>query len=199
MIKQFDTIEIMEGYISSKIHGAFSIMDMYVLSDYVKRLQAGDQYVEIGVDFGKSAATAVFQAPDGVTFMWIDIVDRQKPDGYPNLLSRAEFFASEGLNSVGTFIRDDANHVAQSWNKKVSMMFIDGDHTEHGCSNDIVNWFPHMKSGGYMLFHDYDQATSPGVVQAVNGLVRDSGLFDDFFIGRERFAMATSIVGARKI
>jgi predicted O-methyltransferase YrrM len=198
MIKKFDLIGDMEAYISSKIHGAFSSMDMVVLTDYVKKLQSEEIYLEIGVDYGKSAATAVFQAPEGVKFYFIDIVDREAHIDYPELLSRKQFFETEGLDTVGNFIQADANDIAKTWDKgKIALIFIDGNHSYEGCKADILSWLPHLKPGGAMLFHDYD-ISSPGVIQAVDELIKNSDQFQDFFVGKEKYQMATSIVGATK-
>jgi len=194
----------MEAYISSKIHGAFSSMDMVVLTDYVKKLKRGEIYLEVGVDYGKSAATAVFQAPEGVKFYFIDIVDREVRSDYPDLLSRKKFFETEGFNTVGNFIQADANYIAKIWSlhprgatEELSLIFIDGDHTYEGCKANIESWVPFLKSGGDMLFHDYD-ISSPGVIQAVDELVKNSDQFQDFFVGKDKYDMATSIVGATK-
>jgi beta-1,4-mannosyl-glycoprotein beta-1,4-N-acetylglucosaminyltransferase len=34
------------------------------------------------------------------------------------------------------------------------MIFIDGDHTQEGVGLDYINFFPMLKRGGYMVFHD---------------------------------------------
>ena len=111
-----------------------------------------------------------------------------------------EFFSQEGLNTVGEFILGDANEVAKTWDKgELGLIFIDGDHSYEGCKKDIESWLPFLKQGGYMLFHDYDLPTSPGVVRAVDELVKNSNKFIDFFVGKEIYQMATSIVGGKKI
>lgn len=48
--------------------------------------------------------------------------------------------------------------------------FIDGDHTLQGVESDIRAWAPILKVGRMMLFNDYQPATWPGVVKAVDAL-----------------------------
>ena len=38
---------------------------------------------------------------------------------------------------------------------KISVIFIDGDHTTHGCLLDVLKYSQKMIKGGIMLFHDY--------------------------------------------
>ena len=201
MLKQFPSLEAMEGYINSKIQGSFSVWDMTVLGMYTKKLQAGDQYLEIGVQFGKSSASAVFQSPEGVKFYFCDILDQPRlAPPFQNLLSRAEFFETEGLNTVGTYILGDSPEVAKTWDKgELAMIFIDGDHSYNAVKADILAWTPFLKHGGWILFHDYDIFTSPAVQEAVNELIRDSGEYKDFFYAQKDYNLRSSIAGAMKI
>src|SRR3990170_1942455 len=111
MLKKFDTVPEIELFLNPLINGDFSGDDILVLGDYVKKLKSGDFYLEIGTKYGKSLASAIFQASEGV-------------------------------------------------------------------KADIEGWLPHLKSGGFMLFHDY----FAGVQLAVDELVKDSDKFKDFFI-----------------
>lgn len=38
--------------------------------------------------------------------------------------------------------------------KSYDFLFIDGDHTREGCSNDLTNWFDGLSVGGHVLLHD---------------------------------------------
>lgn len=57
------------------------------------------------------------------------------------------------------------------------MIFIDAMHTYAACKQDIELWWPRLKPGGIMAFHDYGHTLNkdgsvaggfPGVTQAVN-------------------------------
>jgi predicted O-methyltransferase YrrM len=201
MLKTFPTHQVMDEYISSKIQGSFSIWDMMAQQLFVSRLKPGSQYLEIGTQFGKSSATAVFQSPEGVKFYFCDIMDQPKlGPPFEHLLSRAEFFEQEGLNTVGTYILGDSKEVAKTWkNGMLDMIFIDGDHSYPAVKADILSWSPFLKSGGFITFHDYDIFTSPAVQDAVNELVRDSGLYKDFFYAQKDKGWRSSYAGATKI
>ena len=38
--------------------------------------------------------------------------------------------------------------------KSLDFVFIDADHTEHACYNDIYNWRPKIRDGGMISGHD---------------------------------------------
>lgn len=61
---------------------------------------------------------------------------------------------------------------------KIDLLFIDGDHSIEGCRFDYDNYSPKIKSGGFLLFHDYRVGRNDlGPVWVVNNLVLKSGKF----------------------
>ena len=130
--------------------GAFSTFDAEVLVPEVEKLEAGDVYLEVGVDKGKSLSIMSMVAKDGVSIQGVDLRENPKVPGT-------------------VFFQGDSVEMANKWGKdgaKISVLFIDGDHSYEGCKRDIDAWYPHMKKDGVILFHDHDES-SPGVMQAV--------------------------------
>lgn len=201
MLKVFKTITDLDNFINLRIPGDFSGDDMLILADHVKKLKPTDSYLEIGVQYGKSAACAIFSAVEGVRIYLCDIEDSPRVlkfhNGLPRL-SRQYYFESEELDTKSTFILGDSKEVAKTWDKEeLSLIFIDGDHSYEEVKADIESWYPHLKKGGVMLFHDYGTG---GVGIAVDELIKDSGRFKDFFIGMDKYNIySSSIVGAIKI
>jgi len=56
---------------------------------------------------------------------------------------------------------------ASVWSRKLSLIFLDGDHRYEAVKADIAAWMPHVAPGGILCGHDYS-SQFPGVVQAVN-------------------------------
>ena len=50
--------------------------------------------------------------------------------------------------------------------ESVDLVYVDADHSYEGVKNDILAWWPKLKSGGYFAFHDYEMEAY-GVKQAV--------------------------------
>lgn len=60
-------------------------------------------------------------------------------------------------------------------NESLDFVFIDGDHSYNGVTNDIIDWLPKLKNTGIIAGHDYNKDLySHNVIKAV----------DDFF-GKE--------------
>lgn len=62
----------------------------------------------------------------------------------------------------------------------LDIVFIDGDHTYEGCRADILAWRSKVRPGGWLTGHDYRWDAFPGVRQAVDELVPDPQIADDF-------------------
>ena len=52
--------------------------------------------------------------------------------------------------------------------ESLDFIFIDADHSYEGVCKDIDAWMPKVKPGGYVFFHDYENAnTYTGVKEAI--------------------------------
>lgn len=78
------------------------------------------------------------------------------------------------------FIRDDTDRAAeQVENESLDFVFIDADHSEEGVTNDIKNWGPKVKLGGFIIGHDYHSGGWPSVVNAVNKTLGSENITTD--------------------
>lgn len=76
-----------------------------------------------------------------------------------------------------TLVRDFSVEAAVKYGgPKIGLLHIDADHTAAGVASDFGAWRRHLAPGAYVCFDDYDEATFPGVVNAVDGLVRNGKL-----------------------
>jgi len=58
--------------------------------------------------------------------------------------------------------------------RSLMLAYIDADHTYQGVLFDSLSWLPKVVPGGYMAFHDYENANY-GVKEAVNEFCRQNG------------------------
>lgn len=163
--------------------GDFSNLDVSAIWDDVKALKKGSVVVEIGVRFGCSLTAIALLAEDGVQITGVDIED---PKG------RKEYWERAGLDKVVKFICSESVEVAKSWNTPIDFLHIDGNHFYNGVKSDIDAWFPHMRKGGVMVFHDFDES-SPGVMHAVTEFVDTRGKELKQFIQMKKIIPGTSI------
>ncbi len=61
---------------------------------------------------------------------------------------------TSGLEDVVVPIAASSTVVARNWATPLSLVFIDGGHAYDTVMTDYELWHPHVKPGGYLLFHD---------------------------------------------
>jgi hypothetical protein len=147
--------------------GQFSEFDVKAILPYLKELKDKDIYLEVGVDRGRSLYVARKVTKEGVKVYGVDISD-----------------ALIDQPGETTFIKNDSIEAAKNWESKISLLFIDGNHTYEGVKADIYAWLPHMKDDGIIFFHDYD-ITSPGVIKAVDEFVASYPVKEFKYFGNE--------------
>lgn len=131
--------------------GAFSTYDMEAILPALLEIPENGLYLEVGVRHGKSLGFARMFSKG--TVVGID-------KGHEIDLDWFETKTDRGI----TFIHKPSNEAVKEWDRRIDVLFIDGDHTYEGCLDDWKNFSPFVKPGGVVYFHDCDD-TSPGVVQ----------------------------------
>jgi hypothetical protein len=159
--------QLQRDFNSIEMSGWLEDWDLENISKYVSALPAGANYLEIGVAYGKSMATACISILEGVNLFGIDLLDwHDKREGTVDQIQ-----AMYGTNHPYTFIQGNSQEIAKTWLPKLNVLFIDGDHTYEGVMKDFASWFPHVAPGGMILFDDYNEAT--GVKKFIDEIVKD--------------------------
>ena len=70
-----------------------------------------------------------------------------------------------GLTAYVVPIRGLSSQVAQTWDKPIHLLFIDGSHDYGDVLADFFNFFPHVVPGGIVAVHDVVK-TWPGPLKA---------------------------------
>jgi len=136
-----------------------------------KKLRHG---AEIGVAFGGHAERILSRT--GATLFCID--PYKHFDNYDDAMnvSNAEFnrlynFTKNRLQKYGkrvVFVRKSSQHAAISIKTHLDFVYIDGDHSESGIKDDLLNWFPKIADGGIIAGHDYGHPNFPGVKKIID-------------------------------
>jgi predicted O-methyltransferase YrrM len=113
--------------------------------------QAQNIIVEIGVLFGDT--TKILLENSNCQVFGIDPII---PDSMnEHLIGNVEKINELNIKfSRFNFIRDYSFNVAKIWNKPIDYIFIDGDHIYEAVKQDFNDWFPFVKQGGIIAFHD---------------------------------------------
>lgn len=70
----------------------------------------------------------------------------------------------------------DQKAIKKLKNKRIGMIFLDGDHTYDGVKNDLETWLPKLSKGAIVAFHDYNHLVHTGVKKCVNEYVASGKL-----------------------
>ena len=79
------------------------------------------------------------------------------------------------------FINDYSFNVAKNWEEPIDYIFIDGNHEYDAVKKDYEDWFPFVKTGGIIAFHDSSANRGgpywwEGPSQLADELIEDSKL-----------------------
>jgi predicted O-methyltransferase YrrM len=143
--------------------------DISTLYKYVSEIPTDGIYLEIGVAKGASLAVVnyIFSTFSKNGYCGgLDVID-WKAERIDRI---NKFLELMGTKPSYSFIEEDSQLAARFWTKPIDVLYIDGDHTYIGVLKDIVSWIPHVKSGGVVLFDDYNDVT--GVKQAINDTIK---------------------------
>lgn len=146
--------------------------DVDILHQLAHSLPDSPVIVNIGACFGTSALALIENRLDAVLFS-IDVqVCSQERDN----LAMAGIPPSRVIRILGR-----SQEVGVLWPCKVDLVFVDGAHDRESIFDDILWWWPQLKPGGIMAFHDYGTPSLPHVKATVDDIM--TGEFELLHIG----------------
>lgn len=147
--------------------------------DFLKELARSFVHAPVVINIGAGAGTsglAFYESRKDITIYTVDIIDTGSPWGLD--IERNEFASSSIPKEKWPIqIHKDSALAGNDWQENnIDMVFVDGGHSYECCKADIIAWFPKIKSGGIIAFHDYKEGPSPilgdfyapGVKQAID-------------------------------
>lgn len=132
----------------------------------------GDTIIEIGAYNGvTSSLLGLFCKQNGGHVYCIDPWDNSQDNSGDE---QYKTFLTNTSDLPVTPIRSYSNNVDFSIFKNVSFVFVDGNHTENCCYNDMRHYYPLLKSGGVMFVHDiFSVFWRSNIKGAVDNFVHD--------------------------
>ncbi len=148
-----------------------------VLIGLASKVPEHGQIVEIGAEYGRSAAALLRGSDSSVAVTSIDLFPTDHPvvgdlfAAYWNNLEEAGFAPRDAIATWRWQKLRMSSHEAvaywANWDKGtekprvIDLLFIDGDHTYQGVVQDIEDWTPRVKPGGIVAFHDCAHGNEP--------------------------------------
>lgn len=120
--------------------------DCYQLYVYSKDIKG--EILEVGSYKGRSTICLALSSPkSNITAV----------DSYPPKFRKAksEFIKNTYGYKISHFFMPSVK-LARKWQTPLDLIMIDGNHSYRSVKADLESWYPHLKSGSYMMFHDYN-------------------------------------------
>lgn len=144
--------------------------------------------VELGGEYGRSASEFAYGSGGHARIFTIDKFPQNHHCGFPLLYAYQTNLAEAGYETIA--ITGDTH--TYDWNgPPIDLLFIDADHSYDGVKADITRWWPYIRTGGVVVFHDYANEHHGRqhhylhyeVKRAVDEFVRDNHLSEVFHHG----------------
>lgn len=142
--------------------------ELFLIQAIIQSLPADAVVVNIGAGVGTGSLGMVEMKPTIQAFT----VDISAGGPFGGMENEINAFRSAEL-PCPVQILGDSQEVWKSWpeishDKKIDLLFIDGDHSAAGLQKDIDGWVPFVKTGGYVLYHDYQSVAWGDVTRVVD-------------------------------
>ena len=163
-----------------KVPGMIQSDECMLLYRLAEKAPAGGSLVELGTFKGRGAAVLALSRRGPVITI----------DDYSYEVESSPMLVESNLEAVGlsaTIIEGDSATVP--WQvDKVSLLFVDTEHTRERFREEMEAWLPLMMSSGIIACHDFRSAKWPEITKAIREILPDW----------ERVAVTRKLVGLRK-
>ncbi len=172
------------------VSGTSTSRECRLLAHLLIKSPPGGVVVEIGALKGKTTAWLVEAAQrrsDRPLVVSIDPHIQGTWDEYNRTLGRFS------LRARGLEVHQAMSHdIGLTWNRPISMLWIDGGHDYETVVQDINDFIPHVLPTGWVVFDDAAGGEFPGVEQAIHDRMpafqdfRQMGTLKDFQLFRRQ-------------
>ena len=147
---------------------------------YLKDLPEHPLIIDFGTGWGKSAVSLGLACPQGMVLTFDTGTVYVLHDNVKNLneyaLQVEENIRKSGVANVQHFLKSSIEGNPQEFvikfGKKtgIDVLNIDSDHDYEITKKEMRAWMPLVKTGGIIMFHDYEHPMCPGVGEAIHEL-----------------------------
>lgn len=172
-----------------KTEGMISFEAAVLLYDLAKQVTDGC-IVEVGSYRGRSTVALGRGSLDGNR---VPVYAIEPHEGFTGVLGgkfgpadRGSFYQAmldTSCYHVVRLVNVGSTIVAPNWDKEISLLWIDGDHTYEGVKTDFECWLPHLAPGALIVFDDAKNH-SLGPSQLIEELIARGGFEEKQRVGK---------------
>jgi predicted O-methyltransferase YrrM len=159
----------------SGIEGQISRKEIVFLYNLAKRIQEGCTILEIGAFRGKSAIALGMGSKDGNKNKVYSIDPHDDFIGMAggvfgpqDLKHKYKNIVKSGLGDLIFCISLSSGQVAKIWDKRIGLLWIDGDHQYESVKNDFEFFSTWVVSGGFVVFHDSEMEGVKKIIERID-------------------------------
>lgn len=168
--KDIDKVMSIEGYLKKQ--------EAECLVENAKNAKKGGVIVEIGSYRGRSTC-ALAIGTKATNKMPVYAIEPHEQfigeyGGVYNSNDRQEFFKNIlklGHTDIVRLVNVPSHTIVKCWDKKISFLWIDGDHRYTAVKKDLLSWSKFIIRGGKIALHDSSEKES-GPYKAIQGLIK---------------------------
>lgn len=161
----FDEAMILTRTIGS--HTSFEEEECLAYFDVLMKLPPASTIVEVGLEYGRSSSIALQVAKSQhLSYIGVDPFEN-----HPEI--KKAWFEVTLKIPIGSFRLEQAQSKFVSIPQPISAVLIDGDHEAEAVYDDLEHFAPLVVVGGYLMCHDFQRESLPGVTRAVNAYFED--------------------------
>jgi len=177
MVDVVMTIHNIDGFL-----GDSEAMALYLMA---KNGPGKGEIVEIGSFKGRSTACLAMGSMDAGREIITTIdphtgarnIMHKVPEGGTEKVFKENLLKFGVAEHVDPYTATSAK-IAETWDKEIRLLFIDGDHDYEVARLDYELWEPHLITGGLIAIHD-TSGGYPGPMAIVNQFIQNSKKFKD--------------------
>lgn len=148
---------------TKNLHALNTLEERKEFYKYAQEVEEDGYILDIGTCAGGSAFVFALSSKPSVSVITVDPEINQ---------SFIENRKALGLESKIIYRKMTSSQLANEWigGECISLMFVDGIHSGTGVTDDFNNFYPYIKDGGIIMFHDY--FLYDGIRMAVDEIVK---------------------------
>lgn len=175
----YEPMKTYQAFELSKAFGMLHDKECFGMYTLAAMVPPGGVVINIGAGFGTSGLCFA-EAGEKLDITTVDITCDGSPFG--GLGNERNAFDQAKLPYPKQVCSDSHKAGREYAGQKADCVFIDADHSEAGCRGDIEAWYPHLKQGGLMAFHDYDSVNWADVKRVVDEWIASGRLEVVFWV-----------------
>ena len=136
-------------------------------TDALRGLAHRRTVLEIGSAYGYSA---ILMAKAGARVTTVDPHAGENPGSLERLQDNIDAYRFRNRIDPIVATSQYARPELKRSGRRFDLVFVDGDHSTAACWHDATVGWELLRPGGHLACHDYQEASCPGVTEALDGI-----------------------------